>query len=79
MVGLGENDDEVYQMMEDLSEMDVDFMTIGQYLQPTPKHAEVDRFVTPEQFKSYAEKGRQKGFLMMASTPFNSLFLSRRC
>ena len=69
MVGLGENDDEVCQMMDDLREMDVDFMTIGQYLQPTPKHAVVDRFVTPEQFKSYAETGQQKGFLMMASTP----------
>jgi len=69
MVGLGENDDEVCQMMDDLREMDVDFMTIGQYLQPTPKHAVVDRFVTPEQFNSYAETGQQKGFLMMASTP----------
>ena len=69
MVGLGETDDEVVQMMDDLREVDVDFMTIGQYLQPTPKHAIVDRFVTPEQFKTYAETGHKKGFLMMASTP----------
>ena len=69
MVGLGETDDEVFQMMDDLREVDVDFMTIGQYLQPTPKHALVDRFVTPEQFKTYAETGHKKGFLMMASTP----------
>ena len=69
MVGLGETDDEVFQMMDDLREVDVDFMTIGQYLQPTPKHAVVERFVTPDQFKTYAETGHIKGFLMMASTP----------
>ena len=69
MVGLGEADDEVLQVMDDLRSADVDFMTIGQYLQPTPKHAAVDRFVTPEQFTSYADQGKAKGFLMMASTP----------
>ena len=69
MVGLGEDDDEVSQIMDDLRSADVDFMTIGQYLQPTPKHAAVDRFVTPEQFTAYADTGRAKGFLMMASTP----------
>ncbi len=69
MVGLGEGDEEVYQMMDHLRAADVDFMTIGQYLQPTPKHAAVDRFVTPEQFTAYAETGTKKGFLMMASTP----------
>lgn len=69
MVGLGEADDEVTQVMDDLRSADVDFMTIGQYLQPTPKHAAVDRFVTPEQFTSYADQGKAKGFLMMASTP----------
>ena len=69
MVGLGEADQEVGQVMDDLRSADVDFMTIGQYLQPTPKHAAVDRFVTPEQFTSYAEQGKAKGFLMMASTP----------
>ena len=56
-------------MMDHLRAADVDFMTIGQYLQPTPKHAAVDRFVTPEQFTAYAETGTKKGFLMMASTP----------
>jgi len=69
MVGLGETDDDVYSIMDDLRAADVDFMTIGQYLQPTPKHAVVERFVTPEQFSAYAEAGTQKGFLMMASTP----------
>lgn len=69
MVGLGETDEEVEEMMDHLRAADVDFMTIGQYLQPTPKHAVVDRFVTPEQFETYAETGRDKGFLMMASTP----------
>ena len=69
MVGLGETDEEVVQVMDDLRSADVDFMTIGQYLQPTPKHAPVDRFVTPAQFSQYEETGRAKGFLMMASTP----------
>ncbi len=69
MVGLGETDKEVAEMMDHLRAVDVDFMTIGQYLQPTPKHAAVDRFVTPEQFQAYAALGREKGFLMMASTP----------
>ena len=69
MVGLGETDDDVYSIMDDLRAADVDFMTIGQYLQPTPKHAAVERFVTPEQFSAYAVAGTQKGFLMMASTP----------
>ncbi len=69
MVGLGEDDSEVSQVMDDLRAAQVDFMTIGQYLQPTPKHAEVDRFVTPEQFARYADAGQAKGFLMMASTP----------
>lgn len=69
MVGLGEQDEEVVQVMDDLRSADVDFMTIGQYLQPTPKHAPVDRFVTPAQFSQYEQTGRAKGFLMMASTP----------
>ena len=69
MVGLGEEDEEVGQLMDDLRSADVDFMTIGQYLQPTPKHAAVDRFVTPDQFKAYATQGEAKGFLMMSSTP----------
>ena len=69
MVGLGEEDDEVGQLMDDLRSADVDFMTIGQYLQPTPKHAPVDRFVKPELFDGYAAQGRAKGFLLMSSTP----------
>jgi lipoic acid synthetase len=69
MVGLGEQDDEVGQLMDDLRSADVDFMTIGQYLQPTPKHAPVDRFVEPALFDSYAAQGRAKGFLLMSSTP----------
>lgn len=69
MVGLGEEDSEVGQIMDDLRAADVDFMTIGQYLQPTPKHAVVDRFVTPEQFETYHQQGLAKGFLMMSSTP----------
>lgn len=69
MVGLGEEKQEVYQVMDDLRSASVDFMTIGQYLQPTPKHAIVERFVTPDEFKSYASMGRGKGFLMISSTP----------
>ena len=69
MVGLGETKDEVLQVMDDLRAADVDFMTIGQYLQPTPKHAPVDRFVTPEEFEYYARQARLKGFLMVSSSP----------
>ena len=69
MVGLGETDDEVYELMDDLRSADVDFMTIGQYLQPTPKHAVVDRFVEPDRFAQYAKIGSEKGFLLMSSTP----------
>ena len=69
MVGLGETKDEVYQVMDDLRAADVDFLTIGQYLQPTPKHAKVDRFVTPEEFDAYAQMARGKGFLMVSATP----------
>jgi len=60
MVGLGESDEEVGQLMDDLRSADVDFMTIGQYLQPTPKHAPVDRFVEPTIFESYAKFGRAR-------------------
>ncbi len=69
MVGLGEKDDEVGQVMDDLRRANVDFMTIGQYLQPTPKHAPVDRFVEPTLFDAYAMQGKEKGFLLMSSTP----------
>jgi len=69
MVGLGETKEEVGQVMDDLRAADVDFLTIGQYLQPTPKHAAVDRFVTPDEFDGYTRLGRAKGFLMVAASP----------
>lgn len=69
MVGLGETREEVGQVMDDLRAADVDFLTIGQYLQPTPKHAAVDRFVTPDEFESYATLARGKGFLLVSSSP----------
>ncbi len=69
MVGLGEERHEVLQLMDDLRSADVDFLTIGQYLQPTKKHHAVARFVTPEEFASYAEIGRAKGFLLVSSSP----------
>ena len=69
MVGLGETDEEVDQLMDDLRSAEVDFMTIGQYLQPTPKHAEVVRFVTPKIFTQYSKTGRAKGFLLISATP----------
>lgn len=69
MVGLGEEKDEVLQVMDDLRAADVDFITIGQYLQPTPRHAPVDRFVTPDEFRYYERMARAKGFLMVSSTP----------
>lgn len=69
MVGLGEERLEVLQVMDDLRSARVDFLTIGQYLQPTPRHASVSRFVTPEEFAEYKRIGESKGFLMVASTP----------
>src|SRR5258706_6579468 len=69
MVGLGEEKTEVYQVMDDLRAASVDFMTIGQYLQPTPKHHVVDRFVHPTEFESYTRMARGKGFLMVSATP----------
>ena len=69
MAGLGETKAEIGQVMDDLRAADVDFLTIGQYLQPTPKHAAVDRYVTPEEFESYATLARAKGFLMVSSSP----------
>ena len=69
MVGLGETEDEVHGVMDDLRTSDVDFLTIGQYLQPTPKHLSVERFVTPEEFESYEAAAYARGFLMMAATP----------
>ncbi len=69
MAGLGEEKIEVMQVMDDLRAADVDFLTIGQYLQPTPKHAAVDRFVTPDEFKTYETIARGKGFLMVSASP----------
>jgi lipoic acid synthetase len=69
MVGLGEERNEVLQLMDDLRSADVDFLTIGQYLQPTRKHHPVERFVTPEEFKSYEAIAYAKGFLMVSSSP----------
>ena len=69
MVGLGESRIEVLQVMDDLRSAGVDFLTIGQYLQPTPKHAAIERFVTPEEFEEYRTIGEAKGFLLVASSP----------
>jgi len=69
MVGLGETKEEIAQVMDDLRAADVDFLTIGQYLQPTLKHARVDRYVPPEEFASYATLARAKGFLLVSSSP----------
>lgn len=69
MVGLGEDRQGVLQVMDDMRAADVDFMTIGQYLQPSPKHHRVDRFVTPDEFASYEKSAYGKGFLMVSATP----------
>jgi lipoic acid synthetase len=69
MVGLGEQRNEVLQLMDDLRSASVDFLTIGQYLQPTRKHAAVERFVTPEEFAAYEKMAYGKGFLMVAASP----------
>jgi lipoic acid synthetase len=69
MVGLGEMKEEVLQVMDDLRAANVDFLTIGQYLQPTPRHATVERFVTPDEFGEYERIARAKGFLMVSASP----------
>ncbi|MCZ6607978.1 MAG: lipoyl synthase [Alphaproteobacteria bacterium] len=69
MVGLGEERREVLQVMDDQRSADVDFLTIGQYLRPTPRHAPVDRYVTPEEFEDYRRLALARGFLMVASSP----------
>lgn len=69
MVGLGEERNEVLQLMDDLRTASVDFITIGQYLQPTKKHHPVKKFVTPDEFKSYETVAYTKGFLVVASSP----------
>jgi len=70
MVGLGETKNEVIQVMDDLRSANVDFLTIGQYLRPTPKHHEVYRYVTPDEFSYFEEVAINKGFLMVSSSPF---------
>jgi lipoic acid synthetase len=69
MVGLGEAKAEVMQVMDDMRSAGVDFITIGQYLQPTPKHVPIERFVTPEEFAAFETIARSKGFLMVSSSP----------
>lgn len=69
MLGLGEQRMEVHQVMDDMRSADIDFLTMGQYLQPTPRHAKVIDFVTPSSFDAYAQIARAKGFLQVASSP----------
>ena len=69
MVGLGESREEVMQVMDDLRAAGVDFITIGQYLQPSQRHAAIDRFWTPDEFENLAEIARAKGFLMVSASP----------
>ena len=69
MVGLGEKKDEVYQVMDDLISAKVDFLTIGQYLQPSSRHHPLEKYYTPEEFKEFGEIAKSKGFLLVSSTP----------
>lgn len=69
MVGLGETDEEVRQVMRDLRAVDCDILTIGQYLQPSPKHLGVQEFITPEQFQAWREYGESLGFLQIVASP----------
>ncbi|WP_374280598.1 lipoyl synthase [Novosphingobium sp.] len=69
MLGLGEERLEVHQVMDDMRSAGIDFMTMGQYLQPTPRHVAVSEFVPPDTFKSYASVARSKGFLQVAASP----------
>ena len=69
MVGLGENKNEVIQVMDDLRSAEVDFITIGQYLQPSPKHHPLHRYYTPEEFKELEMIAKTKGFLLVSSSP----------
>ena len=69
MLGLGENKDELCQVMDDLRCAGVDFLTLGQYLQPSPNHFPIKKFVTPEEFETYKEIAYSKGFLMVSSSP----------
>ncbi len=69
MVGLGETKKEIFQVMDDMRSANVDFLTIGQYLQPTNKHAKVEKFIEPKEFNEYKNVAYSKGFLMVASSP----------
>ena len=72
IAGMGETDEEIYQTMDDLRKSNVDFFTIGQYLKPqdnNPRYIDIDRFVTPEQFKEYERIGYEKGFLLVKASP----------
>ena len=69
MVGLGEKKDEIYQVMDDLISAKVDFLTIGQYLQPSSRHHPLEKYYTPEEFKEFGEIAKLKGFLLVSSTP----------
>lgn len=69
MVGFGETKEEIGQVMDDMRAADIDFITIGQYLQPTPKHAAVEHFWTPEEFQALEKMAWAKGFLMVSATP----------
>ena len=69
MVGLGESKEEIYQVMDDLRSADVDFITIGQYLPPSEKHAKLERYVSPAEFNSFSKMAYAKGFLMVSSSP----------
>ena len=70
MVGLGESQNEIYQVMDDMRSADIDFLTIGQYLQPTIKHHKVEKFVHPDEFDKYKKDALSKGFLLVSSSPF---------
>ena len=69
MLGLGETEEEVVETMQDLRSVEVDILTLGQYLQPTPKHAEVKDFITPEKFDEYQKLGLEMGFRFVESGP----------
>jgi lipoyl synthase len=69
MLGLGEHADEVHAVMDGLRAADVDFLTIGQYLRPTPRHAPVERYVEPAEFEAHADAARERGFLLVSSSP----------
>jgi lipoic acid synthetase len=69
MLGLGENRDEILQVMDDLRAADVDFLTIGQYLQPSAKHHPLEKYYTPKEFDDYGTIAKAKGFLLVSSTP----------